>query len=121
MNDPYSNIITTMQTQGAKLNPPTLTIGTVISIKPLTISTGDLQLNKNNILISERLIDYHQNISIDCSASGAVSCGGQIQSIQIDKQEMTFWCVLKEGDLLALYPIQDEQIYVVLEKVVRLP
>ena len=121
VNDPYSSILGTMQTQGAKFNPPTLTIGIVISVDPLLISTGDLQLNKSNILISERLIDYKQNISISCPASGSVSCGGQLQNINIEKQELTFWCILKEKDLIALYPIQDEQIYVVLEKVVRLP
>lgn len=125
VNDPYSSMLETMKNEGAKLNPPTLTIGTVISVNPLIISTGDLQLNKSNILISERLIDYKQNISISCpTVSGSVVASdhtAQLKDISIEKQEMKFWCILKEGDLLALIPIQDEQIYVVLEKVVRIP
>lgn len=119
--DPYVKILKTMSKKGAEQNPPTICIAKVIAPPPnIILQTADLQLYKDDIVISERLVDYKQNVSISCSASGSVSCGGQIQSIDIDKKEMTFWEILKPGDEVAVLPTADNQTWIVLCKVVRL-
>lgn len=119
--DPYVKMLNLMKTKGAENNPPTISIGKIISPPPeIIIQTNNLQLYKDDILISERLVDYKQNINISCSASGSVSCGGQLQNINIEKQEMQFLEILKIGDEVALLPTSDNQTWIVLCKVVRL-
>lgn len=51
VNNPYSDMLTIMQEQGSKNNPPTIRIGTVISSAPsLIVSMGDLQIDNDNII-----------------------------------------------------------------------
>lgn len=119
--DPYVKMLNLMKKKGAEQNPPTVCIAKVIEPPPnIILQTKDLQLYKDDIIISERLVDYKQDISISCSASGGVSCGGQLQNINIEKQEMKFWKILKVGDEVAVLPTGDNQTWIVLCKVVRL-
>lgn len=119
--DPYVKMLNLMKAKGAESNPPTISIGKVISPPPeIIIQTNNVQLYKEDILISERLIDYKQDINISCSASGNVSSGGQLQNINIEKQEMQFQKILKVGDEVAVLPTSDNQTWIVLCKVVRL-
>lgn len=72
IKDPYSEMIKLMQQHGSKYNPPSIQLGEVTSISPLTIHTGDIQLNKNNLLVADYLLkDYSRNVSLEStSASG---------------------------------------------------
>lgn len=119
--DPYVKMLNLMKKKGAESNPLSIGIGKVISPPPeIIIQTNDLQIYKDDIVISERLVDYKQDISISCAASGNVSCGGQLQNISIEKQEMQFLKILKVGDEVAVFPTGDNQTWIVLCKVVRL-
>jgi hypothetical protein len=114
--DPYVKMLNLMKKKGAEQNPTTICIAKVIEPPPnIILQTKDLQLYKDDIVISESLVDYKQDISISCSASG-----GQLQNINIEKQEMKFWEILKVGDEVAVLPTGDNQTWIVLCKVVRL-
>ena len=54
MDSPYVEILKHMQKQGSKLNPPSVQIGVMISSNVLKI--GDLQLDKDNLLIADYLV-----------------------------------------------------------------
>ena len=119
--DPYVKMLNLMKTKGAESNSPTINIGKIIAPPPeIIIQTTDLQLYNDDIVISESLVDYKQEISISNAACGGVSCGGQLQNISIEKQEMQFHKILKVGDEVAVLPTADNQTWVVLCKVVRL-
>lgn len=61
--NPYSRLIQLMQKHGAAYNPPCLELGAVISVSPLIVKIGDLQLDKDNLLIAESLLDNIKDFS----------------------------------------------------------
>lgn len=84
IDNPYTGLLNIMQEQGKKFNPPTICLGEIISVSPLIIRTGDLELDSEDLLLSTTLSD------------------NQVQ-----------------GDLVALFPTENRQIYIVLCKVVK--
>lgn len=104
MKNPYSELVKIMQEQGAKFNPPTIEIGEVISPNPLKIRLGDLQIDKDNILINDFLLQGYQR---QFKVNGITN---EYEAID----------TLKKGDLLAILPTEDRQTYIVLCKVVSL-
>lgn len=123
IKDPYVKILEHMQTQGAKLNPPSITIGIVMSeeSEPLTINVGDLPLTKENFLIADYLLkDYKRKISMPSTSATGSTTNGSITSIAIPDAEITFTDGLKKDDKVACLATSNEQIYIVLCKVVSL-
>ncbi len=128
-DNPYSKIIEQMKKQGASSNPPSIEIGEVISPNPLTIKIGDLQIDKDNILIADYLLkDYRRKVKIpEVTATGEtnnVSVGDHgthkhsVDKIGVNEVEITFLDTLKQGDKLAILSTGDGQTYIILARVV---
>jgi len=101
MKNPYIDFIKQMQMHGAKNNPPNIQLGEVISSDPLTAKIGDLQLNANNLLVSDYLLKgYTRTLSANDSSTSY-------------KTEDT----LNAGDTVALYQI-DSATFLILSRVV---
>lgn len=151
--DPYLGLIDIMRFHGAESNAPTMTIGEVITPCPnLKIKIGDLQVDKDNILISDILlaqykrayiaqgeatikypgsfagtttVDLHSHECIDMNMTTApdnfsVHGDGDIQGATNDKW-LTFTDSLRIGDKLAMQPMPDGQLYLILARLVKVP
>lgn len=104
MKNPYSELLNLMREQGAKYNPPTIEIGEVISPNPVKIKLGDLQLDKDDVLINDFLLQgYKRQLKVNGITN-----------------EYETTDTLKKGDLLAIMPAGDRQRFIVLCKVVSL-
>lgn len=138
MENPYAGLLNIMQQQGKKYNPPTISIGTVISTSPLTIKTGDLILDQEDLLVNYELTNEYQRackVTIDgtLSSSTASASGGSgeasfashshsinTQATLTGDMKMSGETTLKVNDLVVLLPTENRQIYVVFVKVVNL-
>lgn len=116
--NPYSEIIKIMQDQGAKYNPFSVQLATVIATAPLTVTAGDLQLAGENLLVADFLLtDYSRKITLpNTPASGATS-DGTISSLSIADAVLNFTDGLNEGDTLAVVQV-DSSTFVILARVV---
>lgn len=138
MENPYAGLLNLMQEQGKKYNPPTISIGTVISTSPLTIKTGDLILEQEDLLVNYELTSSYERtcnltISGTLSSSTASASGGSgeasfashshsinAQATLTGDMKMSGETTLKVNDLVVLLPTENRQIYVVFVKVVNL-
>lgn len=103
MEDSYSRLIKHIQKHGAKYNPPSINIGVVLSNNPLTVKIGDLQLTKDNLMVSDLLLeDYTRQLETDGTIKAYTSKDG-----------------LKKDDIVACLATEDRQTYIILCKVVR--
>lgn len=119
MESSYVKILKHMQKQGSKLNPPSVQIGVMVSSNILKI--GDLQLDKDNLLIADYLLSsYKRGISIPTTSASGNTTTGSISSVGIPNGNMEFTDTLKAGDTVAVIPINDGQTYVILARVVSL-
>jgi len=110
MKSPYSRFIKIMREQGSYYNPPAIQIGEIISPPPnLKIRVGDLQLDKDDVLIADYLLaDYTREYQ---TSSDKISWSISNYIKWVD--------TLKQGDLVALLATADKQTYIVLCKVVK--
>lgn len=108
--NPYSKMVEIMKRQGASLNPPSIQIGVVISPNPLIIKIGDLQINKDNVLIADYLLKDYTRI-YESSADGETWSNYKI---------IKFYETLSQDDKLAILPTSDKQTYIILARVVSL-
>ncbi len=139
--NPYSKMIEIMKRQGASLNPPSIQIAEVIEPLPnLIVKVNDLQIDKDNILIADYLLKEHQRkitirgerikfrknnpvgeteissnhshplkyIDVD---SVPIEIDAKAESSYIQTED-----TLKKGDLLAVMPVQDRQLYIILAR-----
>ncbi|MGL5245366.1 MAG: DUF2577 family protein [Sarcina sp.] len=121
--DPYHGIIKIMRNEGAYNNPASLELARVVTVKPLVIKVGELQINEKNLFINETLLEYVRKINLKCNTKGNVVASdhtGNLENIEIKEQEITFLEYLKAGDLLSVQAINNNQAYVILCKVVKL-
>ncbi len=129
MQNPYAELLSAMQRQGASVNPPTIKLAEVVSPPPdIIIKMGDLQVDKNNILIADYLLPgYKRNmsstsegdiISHDDGDPRAYSPYIVLEGLSHSGQ-ITFTDTLKPGDILAVMPTEDGQTYIILARVVR--
>ena len=149
MNEnPIASIVNAMQTEGARFNPPSLCVGKVIQPEPLQIQVGDLMLDREDLLVSDILLNsYSRNIQLATKGTSSISgtlssstesaSGGSGDSsfashshginasatldgtVNLEVEgAITFKTYLKKDDLIALMPTEDSQIYVALCKVV---
>lgn len=72
IKDPYSELIKKMRNQGTHYNPPSIELGKVISVTPLTISVSDLQLTKDNLLVADYLTDLINGDLVTLVQSGSI-------------------------------------------------
>jgi len=110
-----------MREQGGKNNTPYVQEGVVISVDPLTIKLGDLQIGKENLLIADYLLpNYTRKISIPATIATGSTTEESITSVGIPDGEIILTDGLKDGESVALIPTLDEQKYFVLARVVKL-
>lgn len=146
--NPIASIVKAMQTEGAKFNPPTLCIGKVIQAEPLQIQIGDLILEREDVFISDMLLGaYSRNVKLTlqgtCYVNGSLhsntesaSGGSGDSSFESHSHGINTNAILegstnleaegvitlneyiKNDDLIALIPTENNQVYVALCKVV---
>ena len=124
--DAHSRLLKLMETQGAKNNPTPISLAVVVSCPPnLIIQTGDVQIAKENILISDILLNtYSRQIEIPSTStvtSTVTNSNGtsSINSIGLSGQ-INFTDTLRVGDQLAVQEIEDGQTFIILCRVVKL-
>lgn len=126
--DAYIKLLKHMQEQGSKNNPPSIQLGEMVNSNTLKI--GDLQIDKSNLLIADYLLkDYKRKIKIPLvTATGITesqsvgehgSHSHNVTSIGINDVEINFNDTLKTGDIVAVIPTNDMQIYIILARVVK--
>ncbi|KUO58970.1 MAG: hypothetical protein APF84_05815 [Gracilibacter sp. BRH_c7a] len=129
--NPYSDLIAIMQSQGTKYNPPHLKIGKVTNPLPqLLIIVDELQLDRDNLLMSEHLLDHTRTAGMaataGCGETAPAEVGEHgvhshnIAQVGFAEGEINFRECLRQGDLVALLPLEKQQTYIVLCKVVSL-
>lgn len=148
--DPYGEMVIMMKNYGAAYNPPTIQIGEVSSEEPLVIKIGDLEIDKNNLLVADYLLAEHSRTVIldklqcegykDClsrqpdSFVSQITPGvvqGKCTAIQMepaDKEEieikaestLIFTDTLKVGDLVVVMPTNELCKFIVLSRVKKL-
>lgn len=139
--NPYSKIIEIIKDKGASKNPPSIQIAEVISPPPnLIIKIGDLQIDKDNILIADYLLKEHKRkITIRGErikfrkdnpvgqTEVANSHSHPLSYVDVDnvpveidaKTEPSYIQTedtLKEKELLAVLPVEDRQLYIILAR-----
>ena len=140
-DNPYSKMIEIMKRQGASLNPPSIQIAEVIEPPPnLIVKVNDLQIDKDNILIADYLLKEHQRkitirgerikfrknnpvgeTEISSNHSHPLKyIDVDVVPIEIDAKAESSYIqtedTLKKGDLLAVMPVQDRQLYIILAR-----
>ena len=102
--NPYSLILNTVKQDNNANNG--VMIGNVISPNPLIIQIGDLQIDKDNILIADYLkVGYERNYSTNRSIVSGV-----------DKGVMKYTDTLKVGDKLAILQTSNKQNYIIVSR-----
>lgn len=128
--NPYSDLVSIMQFQGARYNPPYIRIGQVTNPLPhLLIKLDDLQLDQDNLLISEYLLDHLRTASMlvteGSGQTSEVAVGDHglhshtISQVGFVEGDLSIKSCLQKGDLVALLPLANQQTYIVLSKVVN--
>lgn len=130
MENPFADMLTIMREQGARDNPPTIQVATVVSPPPgIAIVLGELQVDKDNILIADYLLpNYQRKITIpETSATGSVNTNTppppephvhNITKVGIPSGDIKLTDTLKIGDKVAVMSTADRQTYIILAKVV---
>lgn len=136
--NPYSKMIEIMKKQGATSNTPSIQIGEVIEPPPnLVIKVNDLQIDKDNILIADYLLKEHKRKIIirgerikfkKDNPVGETEISSNhshpLKYIEVDnvpaeidaKAETSYIQTedtLEKGDLLAVMPVEDRQLYII--------
>lgn len=144
LDNPYSSLIELFREQGAKYNAPDLMIGEILTVEPLTIKVGSIQLDKDNLYIADYLLkDYEREyiseskINIeDGSITGKTSSTSisehgshshNLNSINItsgitrdEGKIKTKSSCFKEGDMVAIQQLSNSNQFIVYCKLVRI-
>lgn len=118
MNELSKVLFENMRSKGAMDNPSSLQLGEIISIEPLMIKIGELQLDKNNLLIAEHLLTHKRKFALNTTSASGSNGSGTLNNISISNGEFEFKSVLEVGNTVVCYPILKGQKYLVLEKVI---
>lgn len=70
IGNPYSYLVSTIRKQGAVYNSPSVQLGKVVSVSPLAVTIGELQLTKDNLLLADYL---KEGYSRDMEAGGSLN------------------------------------------------
>lgn len=144
LDNPYSSLIELFREQGAKYNAPDLMIGEILTVEPLTIKVGSIQLDKDNLYIADYLLkDYEREyiseskINIeDGSITGKTSSTSisehgshshNLNSINItsgiardEGKIKTKSSCFKKGDMVAIQQLSNSNQFIVYCKLVRI-
>lgn len=82
-DNPYYTLLELMAAQGSINNPIPFLLGKITSVEPLLIQVNDLQLEREDLLISTRLLDKSKKVKIiankvEGTVTGSISgtCSG---------------------------------------------
>lgn|GEM_PF-1256488 len=136
--NPYSRLVALVREQSEKGNTPPIRLGIIsfASDEPfdIRIKLDDIEVDKDNLLISEHLIQGYskklEKISVTSNTGTATLKLSEpqmyeVKSVDIDfandgSGEITYKTDLQQGDVVAVMPTYDRQTYIVLCKVVSL-
>lgn len=108
MADQYDKFIGLVRTQGAKYNPPQISLGKIISVVPLQLVNSDgMPLSDNNLYISKDLLEWDEIVNITTSTNGEPSHTHTVNTIHHPSK-------FNIGNSVILYPTEDNQKYIVL-------
>lgn len=109
--NPYSKLLEITQGPNkTKDKRDNVMIGEVISSSPLTIAVGDLQIDKDNILVADYLLnDYSRDYSTNRHIPNGSDAGTIVYTDGINI-----------GDRLAMLQTADNQLYIIIARVRRL-
>lgn len=110
-DDAYARIIKVLEPEQEVPN----VIGVVTSIKPLKVKIGDLEIDKDNILINPNLLDRTITASY---SSRTGSSDGHSHTINLNKEKIKIESSLEVGDEVFVY--RNNQVFIVVCKVVSL-
>lgn len=132
LDDPYNTIVQSMREEGAASNPTPFFVGEVLTPNPLLIQVGDIQLEREDVLINEMLLSghtrklqlEHTSVTGDTTASSGGSGYAEYASHSHSINDMAIasgtYITLDDfqsGDKLVLLMSQDQQQFIVLCKV----
>lgn len=143
MSDPYAEMVEVMKEVGNSNKNPAIRIGIVTHVEEtndklidLTITMGDLPIDKKNIYISDHLLkEYKRKVRTDVilkpkvtgitnstndGGQGASSHSHELESLSISDSYLYTRDTLKVGDLVSVIPTEDGQMYFVMNRVVKL-
>lgn len=123
----YAEMLGMMREQGAKDNPPILQLGVMQSANSVKID--DLVLNAEDLYIADYLVSgytrkikvpYLSWVSVDTTQSNPfVSKDNPDPDVSTTTQpQITYTDGLKKGDLVAVQKLQNNNMYVILARVV---
>lgn len=89
-DSPFAKLLGMMREEGGAYNPPSILLSEVVTAEPLTIKVGELQIDRDNLLVADYLLNNTE-----------------------------MWNGLVAGDLLAVMPTEDRQTFIILARVVK--
>jgi hypothetical protein len=98
--DSYNKIINLIRQEGGADIAPFILLGEVLSVSPLLVLVNNVQLDKDNLYISDDLITSHSH-----TYSGGTTS--------------EYNPTLQAGDRVAIMPTQDKKTFIILNKVVK--
>ncbi|MDL2301124.1 DUF2577 domain-containing protein [Lachnospiraceae bacterium OttesenSCG-928-D06] len=124
----YAEMLSMMREQGGKDNPTTIQIGVMQGANSVKID--DLVLNAEDLYIADYLVagytrtikvPYVSSVSVDTTQSnGFASKDNPDPDVSLTKQtQITYTDGLKKGDLVAVQKLNDNNMYVILARVVQ--
>lgn len=122
-DNPYSKMLNIINQRGT--NEPHLRIAKVVTARPLVIQMDDLQVDEANIYIADYLLKGHERkVSMD-GENINVKFTSHLESHTINNpftlsaKHIRTEDELEPGDLVAVYPINTGQTFIILARVVR--
>lgn len=104
-DNPYSKILGMMKAKNEKYKD-NIIIGKVVSASPFIVQVGDLQIDRDNILIADYLLEgYSRDYTTDRLIPGGSSSGN-----------IKYADSVTEGDKLAILRTGDNQIYIIIAR-----
>lgn len=119
--NPYARFIKALDKEKEDLS----SIATVVSTNPLKIKIGDLEIDKDNILINPSLLDREVFISTDITVKGPTGSGGDPShrhkfntKVSLKKHRVSIETTLKIDDEVLI--VRNGQIFIIVCKVVNI-
>ena len=124
----YAEMLGMMREQGAKDNPNTIQLGVMQSAS--SVKVDDLVLNSEDLYIADYLVSgytrsiatpYVSAVSVDTTQSnGFASMDNSDPDVRTTRQsQITYTDGLKKGDCVVVQKLNDNNMYVILARVVQ--
>ncbi|WP_158232834.1 DUF2577 family protein [Sporosarcina sp. P17b] len=107
--NPYSKLLEITKGKNKVIDRATdnVRIGEVVSASPLKITIGDLPIDRDNVLVSDYLLEEYKR---DYKTNRYIPNGS-------DSGTMVFTDGIKVGDQLAILQTADKQLYIIIARV----